>query len=67
MATVAPYFDLGEMKDPYNHRLRLVESAQQRGLKPTARLFASTMCRSRPGMQCMGKAAIHATKAASSL
>jgi hypothetical protein len=37
------YFDLvREMKNAYNHRLRLVESAQQRGIKPTARLFATT-------------------------
>lgn len=39
----APYFDLiREMKDAYNHRLRLVESARQRGIKPTARLFQTT-------------------------
>jgi transposase len=31
------------MKNAYNHRLRLVESARQRGLKPTARLFATTV------------------------
>ncbi len=31
------------MKDAYNHRLRLVESARQRGIKPTARLFATTV------------------------
>jgi hypothetical protein len=38
------YFDLvREMKNPYNHRLRLAESAQQRGIKPTARLFATTV------------------------
>ena len=41
---VAPYFDLiREMKDAYNHRLRLVESVRQRGLKPTARLFATSV------------------------
>ena len=40
----ARYFDLiREMKNAYNHRLRLVESAQQRGIKPTARLFATTV------------------------
>ncbi len=40
----APYFVLiREMKDAYNHRLRLVESAQQRGIKPTARLFTTTV------------------------
>ena len=39
MATSARYFDLvREMKDAYNHRLRLVESAKQRGIKPTAQL-----------------------------
>src|ERR1700751_1533473 len=44
MAAVIRYFDLvREMKDAYNHRLRLVESAQQRGIKPTARLFATTV------------------------
>jgi hypothetical protein len=38
------YFDLvREMKDAYNHRLRLVESAKQHGIKPTARLFATTV------------------------
>jgi transposase-like protein len=31
------------MRDAYNHRLRLVESAKQRGSKPTARLFATTV------------------------
>ena len=41
----ALYFDLvREMKESiYNHRLRLVESAQQRGIKPTARLFSTTV------------------------
>src|SRR2546427_2953950 len=44
MGTFAPFFDLGrEMKNAYNHRLRLVESAKQRGIKPTARLFATTV------------------------
>jgi Helix-turn-helix domain len=43
MAVPARYYDLvREMKDAYNHRLRLVESARQRGIKPTARLFATT-------------------------
>jgi len=39
------YFDLiREMKDnTYNHRLRLVESAKERGIKPTARLFLTTV------------------------
>jgi transposase len=41
---MASYFTLiREMRDAYNHRLRLVESAQQRGIKPTARLFATTV------------------------
>jgi len=31
------------MKDPYNHRLRLVQSARQHGIKPTARLFQTTV------------------------
>lgn len=40
----ARYYDLvREMRDAYNHRLRLVESARQRGIKPTARLFATTV------------------------
>ena len=44
MTTPARYFDLvREMKNAYNHRLRLVESARQRGIKPTARLFATTV------------------------
>ena len=44
MATPARYFDLvREMRNAYNHRLRLVESARQRGIKPTARLFATTV------------------------
>ena len=39
----APYFALiREMKDAYNHRLRLVHSARQIGVKPTARLFQTT-------------------------
>jgi transposase len=43
MPTSARYFDLvREMKNAYNHRLRLVESAKQRGIKPTARLFTTT-------------------------
>jgi transposase len=44
MATSPRYYDLvREMKDAYNHRLRLVESAKQRGIKATARLFATTV------------------------
>jgi len=41
----ARYFDLiREMKrNTYNHRLRLVESAKERGIKPTARLFDTTV------------------------
>ena len=40
----ARYFDLlREMRSAYNHRLRLVDSARQRGLKPTARLFVTTV------------------------
>lgn len=43
MATPAHYFDLvREMRDAYNHRLRLVESVRERGIKPTARLFATS-------------------------
>jgi transposase len=43
MATSARYFDLvREMRDAYNHRLRLVESVRERGIKPTARLFATS-------------------------
>ena len=43
--SAARYFDLvREMKNnAYNHRLRLVESARQRGIKPTARLFSTTV------------------------
>jgi transposase-like protein len=44
MITPARYFDLvRDMKHPYDHRLRLVESAKQRGIKATARLFATTV------------------------
>jgi transposase-like protein len=44
MAPSARYFDLvREMKNAYNHRLRLIESARQRGIKPTARLFTTTV------------------------
>ena len=40
----APYFTLvREMKDAYNHRLRLVQSARQHGIQPTARLFQTTV------------------------
>ena len=40
----ACYYDLvREMRDAYNHRLRLVESARARGIKATARLFATTV------------------------
>jgi hypothetical protein len=43
MAASARYFDLvREMKNAYNHRLRLVESVKERGIKPTARLFATS-------------------------
>ena len=43
MATVR-YFDLvREMRDAYNHRLRLVQSAREIGVKPTARLFVTTV------------------------
>src|SRR3974377_1397337 len=43
--TAVRYFDLiREMKkNTYNHRLRLVESARERGIKPTARQFATTV------------------------
>ncbi len=44
MTSPVPYYDLvREMRDAYNHRLRLVDSAGQRGIKPTARLFATTV------------------------
>ena len=42
-AVSTAYFVLiREMRDAYNHSLRLVESARQRGIKPTARLFQTT-------------------------
>ena len=38
------YFDLiREMKNTYSQHLRLVDSARQRGIKPTARLFRTTV------------------------
>src|SRR5271169_2677115 len=44
MTAPTRYFDLVRgMKNPYNHRLRLVESAKQRGIKRTAQLFATTV------------------------
>jgi hypothetical protein len=44
MAIAARYFDLvREMKNAYNHRLCLVESAKQIGIRPTARLFTTTV------------------------
>jgi Homeodomain-like domain len=43
MVTSGCYFDLvREVKNAYNHRLRLVESVRERGIKPTARLFATS-------------------------
>lgn len=40
----ARYFTLvREMKDPFNHRLRLVQSVRGCGIKPTARLFQTTV------------------------
>ena len=39
-----PRFDLvREMRDAYNHRLRLVQHARQHGIKPAARAFATTV------------------------
>jgi transposase-like protein len=32
-----------EMRDAFNHRFRLVHSARQQGIKPTARLFQTTV------------------------
>ena len=44
MPSPAPYFDLiREMKDAYNHRLRLVDAARQNGIKAAARLFQTTV------------------------
>ena len=44
MATPARYYALvREMKDAYNHRLRLVQYARQHGRKPTARAFATSV------------------------
>src|SRR5580692_901203 len=40
----APYFDLvREMRDAYNHRLRLVQHARQHGIKPAAHAFSTTV------------------------
>src|ERR1035437_5739695 len=40
----APYLDLVcEMRDAYNHRLRLVQHARQYGIKRTARAFVTTV------------------------
>src|ERR1700751_4635779 len=44
MAVSVPYFSLvREMKDAFNHRLRVVQSAREIGIKPTARLFQTTV------------------------
>src|SRR5579863_6317990 len=43
MAAARSFDLIREMRDAYNHRLRLVESVRQRGIKPTARLFATTV------------------------
>lgn len=44
MATSVRYFDLArEMKDAYNHCLRLVELVKKISIKPTARLFVTTV------------------------
>lgn len=44
VAVSAPYFTLvREMKDAFNHRLRLVQSAREIGIKPAARLFQTTV------------------------
>src|SRR6266567_4440770 len=40
----APYFDLiREMKNAYNHRLRLAQYARQHGIKAAARVFQTTV------------------------
>src|SRR3990172_8468874 len=44
MSSPAPYFDLvREMKDAYNHRLRLVDYARQNGIRAAARAFQTTI------------------------
>ena len=44
MDAPAPYYDLvREMRDAYNHRLRLVQFARREGIKPAARAFATTV------------------------
>src|SRR6202046_1627379 len=46
MIAPARYFDLvRDMKHPYDHRLRLVESAKQLGIKATAALLSSAAAR----------------------
>ena len=50
MVTSARYCDLvRERRDTYNHRLQLVESAKQRGIKPTAQLFTTSPLTVRKG------------------
>src|SRR6516225_3008815 len=50
MVTSARYCDLvRERRDAYNHRLQLVESAKQRGIKPTAQLFTTSPLTVRKG------------------
>jgi len=44
MVAPAPYYDLiREMRDAYNHRLRLVQYARGHGIKPAARAFATSV------------------------
>ncbi len=44
MVAPAPYYELvREMRDAYNHRLRLVQYARQHGIKPAARALATTV------------------------
>ncbi len=43
MTTPARYYDLvREMRDAFNHRLRMVQHVRQHGLKPTARAFTTS-------------------------
>ena len=41
--STAYFLLIREMRDDYNHRSRLVQSARQRGINPTARLFQTTV------------------------
>src|SRR3990170_4224567 len=52
MSNPVRYFDLiREMKNAFNHRLRLVTYARPQGIKPAARAFRTTVATVRKGLR----------------